>query len=157
RRRYFKAAAGMETANAIAVAEADISLNFVAPFVMRIDAGGPLVILAGIHVGCFVLFGGEKVHTIRDVKGKTVGVQSLGSSRLVFLASMMAYVGLDAKKDVRWDEHSSADSMRHLAEGRIDAFLGFPPDPQELRARKIGHVVVDSGVDRPWSQYFCCM
>src|SRR5215470_888654 len=75
---YFKAAAGMETANAIAAAEADISLNFVAPFVMRIDAGGPLVILAGIHVGCFVLFAGEKVHTIRDLKGKTVGVQSLG-------------------------------------------------------------------------------
>jgi NitT/TauT family transport system substrate-binding protein len=26
-----------------------------------------------------------------------------------------------------------------------------------LRARKIGRVVVDSGKDRPWSQYFCCM
>ena len=36
-------------------------------------------------------------------------------------------------------------------------YLGFPPDPQELRARKIGHVVVNSAVDRPWSQYFCCM
>ena len=34
---------------------------------------------------------------------------------------------------------------------------GFPPDPQELRARKVGHVVVNSAVDRPWSQYFCCM
>jgi NitT/TauT family transport system substrate-binding protein len=29
--------------------------------------------------------------------------------------------------------------------------------PQELRAKGIGHVVVNSGVDRPWSQYFCCM
>jgi len=154
---YFKAAAGIETANAIAAAKADISLNFVAPFVMRIDAGDPLVMLAGIHVGCFVLFGGERVHAIRDLKGKTVGIQALGSSQHVFLASMMAYVGLDAKKDVRWEEHPSADSMRYLAEGRIDAFLGFPPDPQELRARKIGHVVVDSGIDRPWSQYFCCM
>ena len=35
--------------------------------------------------------------------------------------------------------------------------MGFPPDPQELRARKIGHVVVNSNVDRPWSQYFCCV
>jgi NitT/TauT family transport system substrate-binding protein len=154
---YFKAAAGIETANAIAAAKADISLNFVAPFVMRIDAGDPLVMLAGIHVGCFVLFGGERVHAIRDLKGKTVGIQALGSSQHVFLASMMAYVGLDAKKDVRWEKQPSADSMRYLAEGRIDAFLGFPPDPQELRARKIGHVVVDSGIDRPWSQYFCCM
>jgi len=29
--------------------------------------------------------------------------------------------------------------------------------PQELRAKGIGHVVVNSGLDRPWSQYFCCM
>jgi len=28
---------------------------------------------------------------------------------------------------------------------------------QELRAKQIGHVVVSSTVDRPWSQYFCCM
>jgi NitT/TauT family transport system substrate-binding protein len=44
-----------------------------------------------------------------------------------------------------------------LAEGKIDALMGFPPVPQELRARKIGHVVVSSAVDRPWSQYFCCI
>jgi hypothetical protein len=28
---------------------------------------------------------------------------------------------------------------------------------QELRARRIGRVVVNSVLDRPWSQYFCCM
>ncbi len=47
--------------------------------------------------------------------------------------------------------------MRLLAEGKIDAYLGFPPEPQELRAKQIGHVVVNSTADRPWSQYFCCM
>jgi NitT/TauT family transport system substrate-binding protein len=47
--------------------------------------------------------------------------------------------------------------MGLLAEGKIDAFLGFPPQPQELRAKQIGHVVVNSALDRPWSQYFCCM
>ena len=26
-----------------------------------------------------------------------------------------------------------------------------------MRAKQIGHVVVNSTVDRPWSQYFCCM
>jgi NitT/TauT family transport system substrate-binding protein len=35
--------------------------------------------------------------------------------------------------------------------------LAYPPEPQELRAKKIGHVIVNSAVDRPWSQYFCCM
>jgi NitT/TauT family transport system substrate-binding protein len=26
-----------------------------------------------------------------------------------------------------------------------------------MRARKIGHVVVNTTSDRPWSEYFCCM
>jgi len=70
---------------------------------------------------------------------------------------MMAYVGLDPNKDVNWATRPPAESMQLLAEGKVDAFLGFPPEPQELRARKIGHVVVNSTLDRPWSQYFCCM
>jgi hypothetical protein len=41
--------------------------------------------------------------------------------------------------------------------GKIDAIITAPPSAQELRARKIGHVVVTTAVDRPWSQYFCCM
>jgi NitT/TauT family transport system substrate-binding protein len=47
--------------------------------------------------------------------------------------------------------------MRLLDRGEIDAFIGFPPEPQELRTKRIGHTVVNSAVDRPWSQYFCCM
>jgi NitT/TauT family transport system substrate-binding protein len=47
--------------------------------------------------------------------------------------------------------------MELFADGKIDAFLGFPPEPQQLRARKVGRVVVNSSVDRPWSQYYCCM
>ena len=35
--------------------------------------------------------------------------------------------------------------------GKIDAYLGFPPDTQELRAKRIGHVVVNSALDGPWS------
>jgi NitT/TauT family transport system substrate-binding protein len=155
--QYFQAAAGIATAKALAAGNADLSLNFVAPCVIRIDAGDPIVLLAGIHAGCFVLFGTERIRAVRDLKGKTVGVEALGSSQHIFLASIMAYVGLDANKDVNWVTHRSAESMRLLADGKVDAFLGFPPDPQELRSKKIGRVVVDSGLDRPWSQYFCCI
>jgi NitT/TauT family transport system substrate-binding protein len=42
-----------------------------------------------------------------------------------------------------------------LAEGQVDAFLAYPPEPQELRAKQIGHVVINSMMDRPWSHYFC--
>jgi len=70
---------------------------------------------------------------------------------------MLAYVGIDPRADVTWVTHPFAESARLLAQGKINAFLGMPPEPQELRARKIGRVIVDSTVDRPWSQYFCCM
>ena len=70
---------------------------------------------------------------------------------------MLAYVGLDPNQDVRWIASPSVRPKELFAEGKIDAFLGFPPEPQELRAREIGHVIVNSSVDRPWSQYFCCM
>ena len=35
--------------------------------------------------------------------------------------------------------------------------LAFAPQPLELRRRKVGHVIVNTAEDRPWSQYFCCM
>jgi NitT/TauT family transport system substrate-binding protein len=44
-----------------------------------------------------------------------------------------------------------------LAKGKADALVGLPPVPQELRRRGIGRVIVNSSVDRPWSQSFCCV
>jgi NitT/TauT family transport system substrate-binding protein len=135
----------------------DISMAFAPPFIIQVDAGAPVVLLAGVHVGCFELFGTERVHAIRDLKGKTVAVPEHGGVHHLFLASMAQYVGLDPRKDINWVIHSPADSSQLLVGGKIDALVGFPPVPQELRAKKIGHVVVNSAVDRPWSQYFCCI
>ena len=97
------------------------------------------------------------MRAIRDLKGKTVAVPELGGSHQLFVASMAQYIGLDPQKDIRWAVHPPAASIQLLADGTIDVPVGFPPVPQELRARKIGQSVVSSAVDRPWSQYFCCM
>src|SRR5262245_16962648 len=40
---------------AVAAREIDIAMNFSGPLITRVDAGDPIVILAGIHVGCFEL------------------------------------------------------------------------------------------------------
>jgi NitT/TauT family transport system substrate-binding protein len=142
---------------ALASGEADISMQFAAPLIMALDAGDPILLLAGGHAGCFELFGSDRVRTIRDLKGKTVAVPELGIGEHIFIASMVAYVGLDPHKDITIVAHSPADSMRLLSEGKIDAYMAFPPDSQELRAKRIGHVLINSMIDRPWSQYFCCL
>ena len=68
---------------------------------------------------------------------------------------MAAYVGLDPAKDIEWV--TVPDPARAFAEGKIDAFLGTPPDPQIMRARKLGHVILNTSIDRPWSHTICCM
>jgi NitT/TauT family transport system substrate-binding protein len=141
---------------ALATGEVDITGHFAGPAVIGVDAGAPIVILSGLHVGCFELFGTDRVRTVRDLKGKTVAALELGSAEHVFLSSIATYVGLDPSKDINWVMHPAAESMQLLADGKIDAFLGFPPQPQELRAKGIGRVVLNSSTDRPWSQYFCC-
>jgi NitT/TauT family transport system substrate-binding protein len=155
--RYVKVDAVRDIERALASGEVDLTMHFAAPLVVRLDQADPIVVLAGVHVGCFELFGTERVRAIRDLKGKTVAVPDLQTGPITFLASMVAYVGLDPQKDITWVTHPPAEAKQLLAEGKIDAFLGFPPDPQELRAKQIGHVVVNSTVDRPWSQYFCCL
>ena len=154
---YVKKQGGKGIESALASGEADINMHFGAAGLIRVDAGDPLVILAGGHIGCFELVGTDQVRTIRDLRGKTVAVVELGAPEHVFIASMAAYVGLDPQKDSTWVTHPPAEAVQLLTEGKIDALMAFPPLAQELRAQGIGHVVVNSAVDRPWSQYFCCM
>ena len=134
----------------------DLSMAFVAPFLRQVDAGVPVVLLAGVHVGCFEVFGNPGIRSIRDLKGKRVGIPALDSAHHLFLSSMAAYVGLDPRTDINWVTHQTVDSAELLAAGKVDALIGFPPVPQELRAKRIGQVIVNSSIDRPWSQYFCC-
>ena len=137
--------------------DVDLSMAFVAPFLLQVDAGVPVVLLAGVHVGCFEVFGNPGIRAIRDLKGKRVGIPALEAAHHLFLSSMAAYVGLDPRKDINWVTHQTVDSAELLAAGKLDALIGFPPVPQELRAKRIGQVIVNSSVDRPWSQYFCCI
>src|SRR5262245_39875533 len=135
---------------ALGAGQADLSMNFIGPNIVRWEAGDPVVFLGGVHTGCFELFGGDRVQKIRDLKGKVVAVSSMGSAGQVFISAIAAYVGLDPRTDITWIERPAAESMKLLAEGKIDGFIGFPPQPQEMRAKKIGHVILNSATDRPW-------
>jgi len=135
----------------------DIGMNFAAPLVIGLDRGAGISLLGGVHVGCFELFGSARVGSIKDLKGKTVSVLAKESAQQVFLASIATSIGLDPNRDIDWVYQPAAEGKQLLAEGKIDAYLGFPPDPQELREKRIGRMLLNSAIDRPWSQYFCCM
>jgi NitT/TauT family transport system substrate-binding protein len=55
---------------------------------------------------------------------------------------MAAYIGLDPSRNIEWVTSDDATSMQLFVDGKIDAFLGVPPEPQELRDRQIGHTIL---------------
>jgi NitT/TauT family transport system substrate-binding protein len=152
--RYVDVALGTE-GPAIGRGEADFSMSFVAEFIQDIDAGAPIVLVAGVHVGCYELFAQQNIRRVSELKGKRVAA---GDNPPLF-SVIAAQIGLDPAKD--FDYVSATDPavnpVELFTQGQVDAFLGFPPHPQELRARGFSNVLVSTAQDRPWSQYFCCL
>jgi NitT/TauT family transport system substrate-binding protein len=114
------------------------------------------MVLGGLHVGCYELFAHEPVRTISDLKGRRVGIQILASSGHLYVSIMAAHVGLDLGNDIEWVT-AGKGTLELFAEGKVDAFFAYPPEPQQLRARKIGRAILNTTTLRPWSQYFFCL
>jgi NitT/TauT family transport system substrate-binding protein len=155
--RYIAAPSSAVFNDAIASGRVDFTQHYASPLVVGIDRGGAITVLTGLHVGCLELLGNERVQSVADLKGKSVGVVAIGSSDYLFTSVMAAHIGLDPVRDIHWVASESPTPAELFAEGKLDAFVGSPPVPQDLRARRVGHSLANSAVDLPWSQYFCCM
>jgi NitT/TauT family transport system substrate-binding protein len=137
----------------------DLSPEFVSQGMSQMEQENPpFKFLSGLHVGCYALVGSENIQSVRDLKGKTVWAGSLeNNGPHIFFSIIVSYVGLDPRKDINYVWVKKDEAMRLFNEGKVDAFMSFPPGPQELMGKGIGRLLVDTNVDRPWSQYFCCM
>ena len=148
---------GLTVPQMVGRGEIDFASTFAGTLVYNLDAGVPVTVLAGLHSGCFELFTHGPIQSIGDLKGRTVGIQSLSSSAHLYMAIMAAQVGLDPREDLEWIVPPEGKAMELFTERQVDAFLGFPPEPQELRARNIGRMILSTATDKPWSDYFCCV
>jgi NitT/TauT family transport system substrate-binding protein len=155
--QYVRAVGGFSTPQMMAEGDVDFAASFSGTVVYHLDAGLPITAISGLHVGCYELFAREPIRSIGDLKGRRVGIQTLSSSGHLYLSIMATHVGLDPQEDIEWIVPPDGKAMELFVAGETDAFLGFPTEPQELRARGISRVILNTVVDRPWSQYFCCM
>jgi len=153
---YVKAGQSL-TVDTVASGETDITLQFSGPTILYLDTGKPVTILAGVHVGCFVLFGSPRIKEIGDLKGTTIAVSQLGGPDHVFLSSILATVSINPVTEVTWTALPIPEMKQNFIDGKIDAMLALPTTVQDLRAKKVGHEIVNSMADKPWSSYFCCM
>ena len=112
--------------------------------------------LAGVHPGCYELFAHEPVRTISDLKGKRVGSPSARSER-----PPVPRDPLRRRSGSIRTRTSSGSPVRRspwsCSPRASMPLLASSPEPQDLRARKIGTLILNLATDKPWSQYFCCI
>lgn len=154
--QYVKTPPAQGPSEAVATGQIDIAQDDAIAYAMQLDREAPIVVLGGLHTGCWELFAQTTIRSMRNLKGKTVAAPE-GSSRAAFISAMVASVGLDPRSDISWKAHAPEESMRLFEQGKVDAVLGFVPEPQVLRSKGVGHVLINTFTDRPWSQYFCCL
>lgn len=133
----------------------DFDMNMPTMHILSLDRGVPIKVLTGVHSGCFNLVASEDIQGVADLKGKRVGISELGGHPHLLLSLMASYVGLDPAHDIDWIVGDSR--AEQFKQGKIDAFLSGEPEPEKLRAENVGHIVVNTAFDKPWSDYFCCM
>jgi NitT/TauT family transport system substrate-binding protein len=137
--------------------QADMTQGAGVDVVAALDAGSAILPLAGIHAGCYELFVNGQIAGIKDLAGKSVAITTDDSTERLFLSSIVAYIGVNPR-DMRWITAASAsDAVQTFVDGKADAFFAFAPQGEELRAKQVGRVILNTTQDRPWSQYFCCM
>jgi len=146
----------LEQPELLVAGDVDITLSFPPHDITSIDAGGPLVVLAGSHSGCVEVVANRQVRSTLDLKGRTVLISAFGSDDHAFISLFAKYVGV-SPQDINWVVHPYLEHLRLFEEGKIDAFFATYPWVTELRKKKIGHALVNTATDKPWSQHTCCL
>ena len=141
--------------------EADVALAHPEFITASLDAGVPLVMLAGLHSGCLQVWAAPGIRTISELRGKRIAVRRIDTSDqyYVFFAALLGYIGVDPLNDVQFIAFGSGAEMRKaFIEGRADALLvGSTSGPTFQRLPKApGQVILATATDKPWSQYLCC-
>src|SRR5262249_49711084 len=106
--------------HSVATGVLDIAFNFAAPAIIRVEAGDPITILAGVHPGCFELFGTGPVRAVRDLKGRRIAINRLQLAQHVYVSVILSYIGLSPRRDVEFVERPAAEGIRLFSERKVD-------------------------------------
>src|SRR5712692_2169014 len=135
--------------------KADFNSGYGNLIVANVDAGLPIVALAGIHPGCFELFVRPGIATIRDLRGRTVAVNAKNASDQYFgfFSILLAHVGV-APTDVNFIEiKPDTTALRDaFVDGRSEAFIAAAQFGPALRRdpKNPGTVILVTTMDKPW-------
>ena len=146
---------------AMAAGAADLKSSFAPSLAADLEAGTPVVALAGLHVGCIGLFAQKGIRSVGDLRGKTVFVTKKNDPRdfrFAFFVVTLLEAGIDPFRDVNiLEAPAGADFDEMFRDGKADAVLTATTGMDKLRADGRFELLVDYATDAPWSGHHCCL
>lgn len=148
--------AGPELMRAIASKQIDIGYVGTPPAVTSISKGVPVKIIAAVNEegSGIVVKKGSGIHSISDLKGKTVAIPMKGSIQDVLLKMVLKQHNIDPK-DVNIVEMDVPMMPKALQAGRIDAFIAWEPYVTMAKMKGYGDVLMYSS--EIWKDHPCCV
>src|SRR5213076_2831744 len=136
----------------------DITHHLVMYFLKPLEQGLDVRFTGGIHRGCLRVQASAKgnIRTIKDLKGKRIGVPGMGTPPFIFANRVMGANGIDASKDVTWIVYPAGELGLALDKGEVDAVADSEPIGSLLIADGKVRNVADQAADMPYKDEYCC-
>ncbi len=125
--------------------------------VIQVDRGMPFKWTGGVHTGCILTGAQPEIKHYRDLKGKKIAVNVLGSFPYFITMSQLYEAGLDPWKDAKILVVSPPDMIPAFRQRKVDAITMWDPIVPLLAELNIPHnVIFDNSKTEGWADKICC-
>jgi NitT/TauT family transport system substrate-binding protein len=127
-------------------------------FLKPVEQGLDVKFTGGIHRGCLRVQAAVNgpIHTIKDLKGKRIGVPGMGTPPFIFANRVLGANGIDPGKDITWLVFPAGELGLALDKGEVDAVADSEPIGSLLIASGKVRNVADQAQDAPYKDEYCC-
>jgi len=136
----------------------DVTHHLVMYFLKPIEQGLDVKFTGGIHRGCLRVQApvNGKVRSVKDLKGKRIGVPGMGTPPFIFANRVLGANGIDPSREVNWLVFPAGELGLALDKGEVDAVADSEPIGSMLIAQGKVKNIADQAVDMPYADEYCC-
>lgn len=136
----------------------DANYTLIMYLLKPIEQGLDVKITGGVHTGCLRVQAGQEsgIQKVEDLRGKRIGIPTMGSPPFLFASRALAAHGVDPQKDVEWVVVAPEVASLSLDNRQVDAMADSEPLGSILEGMGKVHTVADQAVDEPYKDEYCC-
>lgn len=145
--------------DALATGKIDATDGLLMQWLKPIEQGLDIKFTTGIHTGCIQVLvpTGSNIKSVEQLKGKTIGVPTIGGGPMSLLSRALANKGIDPKTQVTWKAYPYSELGLMLKKGEVDAISLADPLAQVVADKGEGKVLINSAKTKPYASEYCCL